>query len=144
MFFAGMSATPQEMVFTAPYSDSDFSVANGAGSIRVDDTITGIFPFRDTLIIFCEERIFRLVGSTIADFQLQPVSRNVGCINGSTIKEFAGDIIFLSRDGLRTVAGTEKIGDVELGTISAPVHELFSVYTDVDEFEAVVVPDKTQ
>jgi hypothetical protein len=24
------------------------------------------------------------------------------------------------------------------------VHELFSVYTDVDEFEAVVVPDKTQ
>ena len=144
MFFAGMSATPQEMVFTAPYTDNDFSVANGAGSIRVDDTITGIFPFRDTLIIFCEERIFRLVGNTIADFQLQPVSRNVGCINGSTIKEFAGDIIFLSRDGLRTVAGTEKIGDVELGTISAPVHELFSVYTDVDEFEAVVVPDKTQ
>ena len=132
MFFAGMSATPQEMVFTAPYTDNDFSVANGAGSIRVDDTITGIFPFRDTLIIFCEERIFRLVGSTVADFQLQPVSRNVGCINGSTIKEFAGDIIFLSRDGLRTVAGTEKIGDVELGTISAPVHELFSVYTDVD------------
>ena len=144
MFFAGMSATPQELVFTAPYTDNDFSPANGAGSIRVDDTITGIFPFRDTLIIFCSERIFRLTGNTIADFQLQPVSRNVGCINGSTIKEFAGDIIFLSRDGLRTVAGTEKIGDVELGTISAQVHELFSVYTDVDEFEAVVVPDKTQ
>jgi hypothetical protein len=144
MFFAGMSSTPQELLFTAPYTDNDFSSANGAGSIRVDDTITGIFPFRDTLIIFCAERIFRLVGNTVADFQLQPVSRNVGCINGSTIKEFAGDIIFLSRDGLRTVAGTEKIGDVELGTISASVHELFSVYTDVDEFEAVVVPDKTQ
>ena len=144
MFFAGMSSTPQELLFTAPYTDNDFSPANGAGSIRVDDTITGIFPFRDTLIIFCSERIFRLTGNTIADFQLQPVSRNVGCINGSTIKEFAGDIIFLSRDGLRTVAGTEKIGDVELGTISAQVHELFSVYTDVDEFEAVVVPDKTQ
>ena len=144
MFFAGMSSTPQELLFTAPYTDNDFSPANGAGSIRVDDTITGIFPFRDTLIIFCSERIFRLTGNTIADFQLQPVSRNVGCINGSTIKEFAGDIIFLSRDGLRTVAGTEKIGDVELGTISASVHELFSVYTDVDEFEAVVVPDKTQ
>ena len=144
MFFAGMSATPQELVFTAPYTDNDFSPANGAGSIRVDDTITGIFPFRDTLIIFCSERIFRLTGNTISDFQLQPVSRNVGCINGSTIKEFAGDIIFLSRDGLRTVAGTEKIGDVELGTISAQVHELFSVYTDVDQFESVVVPDKTQ
>jgi len=144
LFFAGMSSTPQEIVFTAPFTDDDFSTANGAGSIKVDSNITGLFPFRDQLYIFCEERIFRLQGNTIADFVLQPVTREIGCLNGDTIQEFAGDLIFLGPDGLRTVAGTERIGDVELGTISRAVQERFEGLIDVDEFESVVIPDKTQ
>ena len=63
-----MSGT-RKLVFTAPFTDDDFSTANGAGTIRVDSDITGLFPFRDQLYIFCEEeRIFRLTGNTIADF----------------------------------------------------------------------------
>jgi hypothetical protein len=53
------------------------------------------------------------------------VTRDIGCINGETIQEFAGDLIFLGPDGLRTVAGTAKIGDVELGTISSNVQSIF-------------------
>ena len=144
LFFAGMSSTPQAVTFTAPFTDDDFSTANGAGTINVDSPITGLFPFRDQLYIFCEERIFKLVGNTIADFQLQPVTREIGCVNGFTIQEVAGDLIFLAKDGLRTVAGTERIGDVELGTISRPVQRRFEGQTDVDEFDSVVVPNKTQ
>ena len=144
LFFAGMSSNPQELVFTAPYTDSDFSVANGAGSISVDSNITGLFPFRDQLYIFCEERIFKLAGNTIADFQLQPVTREIGCLNGFTIQEFAGDLVFLGPDGLRTVAGTDKIGDVELGTLSRAVQERFEGLSDVDEFNSIIIPDKTQ
>jgi hypothetical protein len=144
LFFAGMSSTPQAVTFTAPFTDDDFSTANGAGTINVDSPITGLFPFRDQLFIFCEERIFKLVGNTIADFVLQPVTREIGCINGFTIQEVAGDLIFLAKDGLRSVAGTEKIGDVELGTISRPIQRRFSDQTDVDEFDSVVIPDKTQ
>lgn len=144
LFFAGMSASDQEIVFTAPYTDNDFTTANGAGSINVDSPITGLFPFRDALYIFCEERIFKLVGNTIADFVLQPVTREIGCLNGRTIQEFGGDLIFLGPDGLRTVAGTANIGDVELGTISRQVQERFAGISDVDEFTSVVIPDKTQ
>jgi len=144
LFFAGMSSTPQELVFTSPYTDTDFNTANGAGSISVDSNITGLFPFRDSLFIFCEERIFKLVGNTIADFQLQPVTREIGCLNGRTIQEFGGDIIFLGPDGLRTVAGTANIGDVELGTVSRQIQERFAGVSDVDEFSSVVIPDKTQ
>ena len=144
LFFAGMSASPEEVVFTSPYTDEDFDTGNGAGSIRVDSKITGLFPFRDQLYIFCEERIFKLVGNSIADFQLQPVTREIGCVNGFTIQEFAGDLVFLGPDGLRTVAGTERIGDVELGTISRSVQERFEGLTDIDEFDSVVIPDKTQ
>ena len=143
LFFAGHSANPEEIIFTAPFTDSDFSTANGAGSFRIDSQVTALFPFRNELIIFGEERIYRLTGNTIADFVLQPVTRDIGCLNGFTVQELAGDIVFLGRDGLRTVAGTEKINDVELGTISGNVKELFDD-TDVDEFESVVIPGKTQ
>ena len=144
LFFAGMSATPQEIVFTAPYSDTDFSATNGAGSFSIDGTITGLIPFREVLYIFADERIYKLVGNTSADFQLQPVTRELGCKNGHTIREFAGNIIFLGPDGLRTVAGTEKIGDVELGTLSTPVQQLFLDETDVSDFDSLVIPEKTQ
>ena len=84
-----------------------------------------------------------MTGNTIADFVLQPITRDIGCLNGFTVQELAGDILFLGRDGLRTVAGTERINDVELGTISSNVKELFDD-TDIDEFDSVVVPGKTQ
>ena len=143
-FFAGQSSNPEEIVFTAPFTDNDFSTANGAGAIRVDSVITGLFPFRDELFIFCEERIFRLVGNTIADFQMQPVTRDIGCLNGFTIQELAGEIIFLGKDGLRTVAATERINDVNLGTITKPIQERFNNIPDVSQFSSIVVPNKTQ
>lgn len=144
LFFAGMSASPEEVVFTAPFTDDDFTAANGAGSIRVDSKITALFPFRDELFIFGEERIYKLIGNTVADFVLQPVTRDIGCLNGFTVQEVGGEIIFLGRDGLRTVAGTSRINDVELGTISKPVQKLFEGVTDVDEFNSLVIPNKTQ
>tara|TARA_R100001082_G_scaffold103476_1_gene74184 strand:- start:1150 stop:2889 length:1740 start_codon:yes stop_codon:yes gene_type:complete len=145
MFYAGKSSSPQELVFSVPNDEDNFNTGSGAGSIKVDDTITGLKSFRDSLFIFCENRIFKLTGNTTSDFAIQPVTRNIGCINGDTIQEFAGDLIFLGPDGLRTVAGTARIGDVELGTISRNVQSLFdAAIKDSALFESVVIQDKTQ
>ena len=143
-FYSGMSANPQEIVFTAPLTLDDFAPANGAGSFVIDSAVTGMVVFRDALFIFSANRIYKLLGNSLADYQLEPVTREIGCRNGWTIKEFAGDIVFLGPDGLRTVAGTDKIGDVDLGTISKPVQELFQERTNVGSFDAVVIPNKTQ
>ena len=145
MFYAGMSSTPQTLVFSQPFDEDAFNSGSGAGSIKVDDTIVGMKAFRNDLFIFCENRIFKLTGSSSSDFAITPVTRNIGCINGDTIQEFAGDLIFLGPDGLRTVAGTARIGDVELGTISANVQSIFDEnLVDAALFESVVIPDKTQ
>ena len=147
MFYAGMSSTPQEIVFSVPFDEDNFATGSGAGSIIVDNTITGLKVFRNDLFIFCESRIFKLSGSSLSDFVITPVTRNIGCIDkhGSTIQEFAGDLIFLGPDGLRTVAGTARIGDVEIGTISRAVQvEIDNNITDSDLFESIVIPDKTQ
>ena len=145
MFYAGKSSTPQEIVFSKPFDEDDFTASDGAGSIKVDDTIVGLKVFRDNLFIFCENRIFNLTGSSLSDFAIKPVTRNIGCINGDSIQEFAGDLIFLGPDGLRTVAATARIGDVELGTITRNVQSLFDEnIRDASLFDSVVIPDKTQ
>jgi len=145
MFYAGKSTTKQEVVFSEPFNEDGFNSGQGAGSIKVDDTIVGLKVFRDNLFIFCENRIFKLGGSSSSDFAVVPVTRNIGCINGNTIQEFAGDLIFLGPDGLRTIAGTARIGDVELGTISSNVQSLFDTrIANSSKFESIVIPDKTQ
>ena len=81
----------------------------------------------------------------VLTLQLHPVTRNIGCVNGDTIQEFAGDLIFLGPDGLRTIAGTARIGDVELGTISSNVQSIFNDnLSSASEFDSVVIPEKTQ
>ena len=145
MFYSGMSSTPQEVVFSEPFNEDGFNSGSGAGSIKVDDTVVGLRVFRDNLFIFCENRIFKMGGSSSSDFAIVPVTRNIGCINGFSILEFAGDLVFLGPDGLRTVAGTARIGDVELGTISTNVQQLFREnLDDADAFVSLVIPDKTQ
>jgi len=147
MFYAGMASTPQEIVFSVPFDEDNFATGSGAGSIKVDNTITGLKVFRNDLFIFCESRIFKLSGSSLSDFVITPVTRNIGCIDkhGSTIQEFAGDLIFLGPDGLRTVAGTARIGDVEIGTISKSIQSLIDDnIKNADLFNSIVIPDKTQ
>ena len=145
MFYGGKSTTPQEVVFSEPFDEDGFNSGQGAGSIKVDDTVVALKVFRDSLFIFCESRIFKLTGSSSSDFSVQPVTRNIGCINSFTVQEFAGDLIFLGPDGLRTVAATARIGDTELGTISKNIQTVFDEnIKDAGAFDSVVIPDKTQ
>ena len=143
IFFSGDSNNSQSIKFMAPFATNDFTAANGAGEIRVDSPVVGLKIFRDSLFIFCNDEIFKLVGNSVADFALQPVTRKIGCLDGGSIQEFGGDVIFLGPDGLRTIAGTDKIGDVELGTISKQVQEITDDIT-THNINSLVIRDKSQ
>ena len=123
IFFAGASGAEQQLSFMGPFQTNDFTSGNGGGTIKVDTTIVGLKVFRNALFIFGLDKIFKLTGNTLSDFAITPVTRRIGCIDGGSIQELGGDIVFLSPDGLRTIAGTERIDDVELGTISKQVQE---------------------
>ena len=143
MFYAGMSAEPNTIIFSALGDENDFTAGNGAGSLNVDSTIVAIKSFRESLMIFCEDRIYKLTGNALADFAIEPVSRNVGCSDAFSVQEIGGDILFLAPDGLRTVAGTARIGDVELGTVSKQIQDRIN---DIgfDNVSSVVIRGKSQ
>tara|TARA_R110000823_G_scaffold312688_2_gene439554 strand:- start:3458 stop:5188 length:1731 start_codon:yes stop_codon:yes gene_type:complete len=143
MFYAGMSSEPNTLTFSALGDENDFTSGNGAGSLNVDSTIIALKSFRDSLIIFCEDRIYKLEGNALADFAIAPISRNVGCSDAHSVQEIGGDVIFLAPDGLRTIAGTARIGDVELGTVSKQIQDRISDvgFTNIS---SVVIRNKSQ
>ena len=131
--------------FTEPYSDNSFSVANGSGSINVGGVITGLFVFRQQLIVFTEKSIQRFQGDSVANFSLQPITDDIGCIEGDTIQEIGGDVIFLGPDGLRLLSATERIGDFGLAAVSKPIQKnMTSLIAANTSFTGTVIREKSQ
>ena len=133
------------LTFTAPFTDTDFTAANGSGTISVGSAITGLIVFRQQLIIFTESSIFQITGNTIADFQLQPVTTDIGCVDKDTIQEVGGDIMFLGPDGLRLLSATDRFNDFNLAVVSKTVQkEVTDFITANTSFTSVVIRNKSQ
>ena len=136
----------KKVIFSAPYEDDDFTIANGGGIINVADTITGLIVFREQLIIFSENSINVLNGNSVADFVMQPVSRDLGCVAADTIQEIGGDVLFLGPDGLRLFSATDRIGDFSLASVSKTIQvEILDLITSSpDGFASTVIREKSQ
>jgi len=138
----------ENTVYYSVYNDSDDFTGTGAGSVTISDKIVGVRGFRQDLFIFCENSIHKLIN--INDSQntaVVPVAENVGCLSGYSIQEVGGDLIFLAPDGLRTVAGTARIGDVELGTVSKAIQPIITeLAQNINEYiiNSVVLREKSQ
>jgi len=124
LFLSGDSTNPNRIYWSDRYEMDDF-LGSGAGFVDIADEVTGIKAFREQLVIFGKNSIYTLSGFD-GGLTLKPVTRNVGCINGFTIQEFGSNILFLARDGIRTVAATDRIGDLELGVVSRNITPLIS------------------
>lgn len=144
---SGDSNNPNTIYYSGTNDIDDFT-STGSGSIKLDDKVIGLKSFRDDLIIFCKNSIYKLINindsSTVA---IVPVTKNVGCLDNHSIQEIAGDLVFLSPDGVRTIAGTARIGDVELGTVSRQIMSITeTIANSIDSFvvSSVVLRQKSQ
>lgn len=133
------------LYFSAPSSSQDFSSANGGGVVNVSHGITGLIAFRDQLIIFSRNKIQRLTGSTISDFQLSPITESIGCLDPDTIQEVGGDIMYMSPDGIRLLGATDRIGDFALEVASDPIaNDVYKFAQSTSNFCSIVVREKAQ
>lgn len=147
MFLAGDSTDDYNLYFSAPLDETDFDPANGAGVINVGFPIVQIKAFRDQLYIFGTTNIKRLEGNNVSDFVLKEVTDDLGCMASDSVVEIAGDLLFLSQDGLRPISGTNKIGDVNLESLSKNIQSVFTdVVFDIDlnGLSSVIIHQKSQ
>ena len=128
LIVAGQSTSDSTVAYSTRLEPYNFT-GSSAGTIDTGDVIVGIKVFRNTLVIFCKNSIFELTNLDSTPI-LKSVTKNIGCVDGNTIQEIGGDLVFLAPDGLRTIAGTARIGDVELSSISRKILPLINDLLD--------------
>ena len=135
-------------VYYSVYNDPNNFTGSGAGSVQISDQIQGVKGFRTDLIVFAENSIHKLINiNDSANIRIDPITENVGCLSGYSIQEIAGDLLFLAPDGIRTVAGTARIGDVELGTLSKSIQPVLTAVAEninLYRITSIVIREKSQ
>lgn len=146
LFVAGDSANPQVVAHSAPNTDYDWLVANGAGQLNVGFAVKQIKPHRDALYVFGATKIRKIVVDGTS-FVVQDVTNNGGLLASDSVVEINGDLLFLSADGIRTIAATERNEDVELGVVSKKIQQDMIDLIEAANFpgvQATVVRRKSQ
>lgn len=146
IFLGFDSDYPGIVCHSAPEDPFTWTAAAGGGQIVVGFRVNQIKPFRSSLYIFGKQDI-KSVTVSGTDFVLNDVTSNLGNKATDSVVEVAGDLQFLGPDGIRPVSGTDKIGDIQLATISKQiqqyVRELTMAY-DMALVDAVVIRGKSQ
>lgn len=147
LFIGGDPFAQSALAYSKPGDPFDFKVAGGAGQLAIGFDVVQFKPFRDNLFVFGGNAIKKVTPDLTATFLLDSVTANVGCIAPDSVLEIGGDLVFLAPDGIRPVAGTSRIGDVELETISKgiqPALAFLNEYYDLDTLNGVVIRKKSQ
>tara|TARA_R110002073_G_scaffold176649_1_gene334402 strand:- start:201 stop:1487 length:1287 start_codon:yes stop_codon:yes gene_type:complete len=147
VFLSGHEATRAAVAHSAPNDPYTWTAAAGAGQIAAGFDVVQIKPFRDDLFVFGNNSIKKINVNASNDFALDQVTANVGCVARDSVLEIGGDLMFLAPDGFRPVAGTSRIGDVELETVSKPIQAtLVDIIKneDMETLNGVVIRSKSQ
>ena len=147
LFLGSQQTKLSTVAFSAPNDPFTWTASAGSGQTQVGFDLVNFKPFRDDLFLFGFNEIKKLTADVSSGFNLGQVTANVGCIAKDSVLEIGGDLVFLAPDGLRPVAGTSRIGDVELETISKPIQLILSTLStdfDLDTLNGLVIRSKSQ
>ena len=149
LWLGGDKTDASNIAYSTPRDENNWTAAGGAGQLPIGYDLVQFKPFRDNLFIFGENAIKKAITNSDVNipFILEQVTANVGCVARDSVLELGGDLVFLAPDGLRPVAGTSRIGDVELETISkriqTTISQLPSEY-DLKNLCGCVIRNKSQ
>lgn len=147
IFVSGDPGKPALVAHSAPQDGTDWTTANGAGQIPTGFDVVDFKGFREDLFVFGPNTIKKISVDPSAAFVIKPVTQNIGCIARDSVVEIGGDLLFLAPDGFRPVAGTARIGDVELETVSRQIQNRvigLRENFDLTTFNSVVIRGKSQ
>ena len=146
IILGGWSKFPGTFYYSALFDDNDFTDAS-AGEITLVDKITGIKPFRKDLIVFGRNSISKLININTDAIAVVDITKNIGCLDGFTIQEIGGDLVYLAPDGIRTVAATTRIDDIELSSISSKIQPIIlEIVKNINKYDltSAVIRSKNQ
>ena len=106
-----------------------FTAVGGAAEFGVGDTITGMISgYRDLLVVFARNKTQALFGASEADWQVKTISDSAGAMANTAV--LMDQPVCLDDRGIRTLAATDKYGDLDIGTLSKKVRPLLDYLRD--------------
>lgn len=147
LFLAGDESFPGVVCHSAPEDALTWTAAAGGGQLTIGFDVVQIKPFRDECFIFGKTAIKKALPDPAAGFITFDVTTDLGCLARDSVVEIGGNLIFLSHDGIRPIAGTDRNEDVELGLLSQDIQDLIDELentNDLNDLTTVVIRDKTQ
>ena len=147
IFISGHAAAGPTIAHSAPNDGYTWTSAAGGGQISSGFDVVQIKPFRDNMFVFGTNAIKKITVTSNGAFALEQVTANVGCVAPDSVLEIGGDLMFLGPDGLRPVSGTERIGDVEISSISKKIQATLVDLIkneDISTLNSVVIRSKSQ
>lgn len=151
-WLAGVPNLPHRL-YRSAVNDPETWTGAGTESIDIDagdgdpEGITAIFPsFYGDLFVAKRRSIYRLSVASLAPvtFRIDQVVRGVGCVSHNSVIALQNDIIFVSERGVHSLAKTQKLGDVETGFLSEPIHDIFTDdfdYSRASQVQSVYSPE---
>lgn len=138
LMMAGFSDYPSMVHFSEP-GEPDNVAAENFFEVRTSegDRITGLEVFQDSLVIFKNNGVFELAGSTADSFQLRELSLEYGLTNNRAKVVFENRLWFLDKSGIFEYDGANFRG------VSDPV-SLYLDQMDKSQVHAVHIKKKRQ
>jgi len=126
----------------------DWTATGAAGAITLDvdtndgDPITGLFATRDALYIFKRKSIHRLVAfadpnTDANNIRREVVTKDVGCVSAYSIQQIPNDVIFLSDQGVASLALVQTAEDFRTAFYSRNIKELTSFAKTTQEIPSL-------
>ncbi|MBW2992515.1 hypothetical protein KY345_04830 [Candidatus Woesearchaeota archaeon] len=127
----GVPSYPYRAFHGAGDKYDDWNTVDDAGYWDIIDNyggkITSILGnYYKYLLIFTDYSLWGISGTSPSDFALFPILPNIGAVNNESVLTYAGDVFWVSYQGIHQLSTTERYGDIEASFLSAPIQEQFN------------------
>lgn len=118
LFFAFPGGSLQHSTPADPVS---WEAVLGAAELGIGSDVADFIVTADALLTLAKEGIYALMGTSVDDWQLSPISLEAGALP-STAQRF-GPGVYLDNRGLRSISATSAYGNFSMGTLSNAVRK---------------------
>ncbi len=145
LFVANTWESPRSIYFNKISEDiTDKSAWDYVANYEeINETITGLATYRGQLVIFSEDSVWALLGSSPLDWRIIEVSSDYGCIHHESIAVNGGLLKFSSKSGVKAYNGSDvvdidfQVNDIVQGAGNLSGGYNYLIYNNTRDFEAV-------
>ena len=149
------SADPNVVYGSVLGDPEDWTVGNAAQAVVIDvskndgDRITGLYAYKGQLFVFKRRRIYVIsalegtLATDVGNLFVELYAHNVGCVSGFTIQSVFDDVLFLSEQGVVSLASA-PLGELKTVIVSKKVKELRQIRKTSNQFGSLVLNEANQ